>query len=483
MIFDYNNRSGAADIGGSALFSEARMEFNTTGVDWKAGSVPDTQDPNILIISYLGNQSNGADPVYDRMYVALIDASGTMGPIVYNPDLASNRHTYWQDWMIRFSDLKGATALDFTHDVNLLIGFGLRCNPQWVFGGIPGGLGMVRFDNIRVSKPFCNPLLGQPSADFSGNCEVNMVDLDLFINDWMLKTEVNSFPDANEPCVAPLLWYKFEEVAGGIADNSGSLGTPGDANVELNDVSYSYFNPWDAGGRIGRCINLRYGSNQWVNIPSAVLADYATTAKTAFTYCCWIAYDHNYPFDNWNGLFSVAKGTNELIENECPTQILNTTTFTTDIPRARLRATAPAVDISTNRKISDFAIRWNHYAFVLDCDNDVAKIYENGYVIATSTGGAISPPILSDVPSRVAIGSRSGGNWGNWYGKIDDFRFYDRGLDANQIAWIATNGTKSITVPLVERTNLKTGDATEIINFRDYSVLADQWLDAPVLMQ
>jgi hypothetical protein len=311
---------------------------------------------------------------------------------------------------------------------------------------------------------------------------VDINDLDIFLYDWKVESEVNNFPSASEPLPGPILWYQFEETTGRIAVNSGSAGNTYDANVEANYVS-----PWDAGGRIGRCINLPYGSNSFVNVPPAIWSAYGYTGTTgtAFTLMAWIAVDTNWSFTNWNGLFDVAAGSTELIENECPTP-WPPPSQSAGGPKARFRV-GTQVDVTPpyTQRLGDFSKRWNHYAFVVDADNDVAKIYENGSLIAATitAPGSITPPLLSSEPTWFIVGGRFGSNWGMWYGKIDDVRMYNRALDADQIAWIATNGTKTITIPLVERSNFKTGDATEVINFRDFAVLADQWLDAPVLMQ
>jgi hypothetical protein len=174
MVFDYNNTSfNTAD---TMCFSEARMESNPTGVDWTIG------DSDILSISYRGLADNSADnnsgPDYDRMYVAIIDAAGVMGPEVNNPDANAQKQTTWQEWQIPFSELTGATSLDLTRVVNLIIGFGKRCNPPWDLGGTPGGTGRVWFDNIRLYNQYSMAgLQFGPSEGFTNDREVNLADV------------------------------------------------------------------------------------------------------------------------------------------------------------------------------------------------------------------------------------------------------------------------------------------------------------------
>jgi hypothetical protein len=176
MQYDYNN-TGLFEEDPEALmrFSEARLEYNTTGVDWTTG------DSNILSISYIGSAGNSADPTYDRMYVAIRDSTNHLGPIIFNPDANAQKNTTWQEWQIPLSVLSGGTV-DLTHDVNLLIGFGQRCNKKGT--GTPGGAGRVWFDNIRLYQPNCNPTYGL-TADFTDDCKVDIYDVEVLNQEWL----------------------------------------------------------------------------------------------------------------------------------------------------------------------------------------------------------------------------------------------------------------------------------------------------------
>jgi hypothetical protein len=60
---------------------------------------------------------------------------------------------------------------------------------------------------------------------------------------------------------------------------------------------------------------------------------------------------------------------------------------------------------------------------------------------------------------------------------MQDFQVYDYALTAAQIQYLATDGTGSISLPLVSTANLKSSGNpnTEIIDFQDMSVMGDQW--------
>jgi hypothetical protein len=459
MILDYNNTGLIWDC-----FSEGRYNYPAAGVDWTAPNVP-SGPIKLLHVSYKGLANNDADPCFDRMYVKIADANTKprFGPVCYNPDPLAQRTTSWTDWYIKLTDLNSPNPypVDLKHIRYLFLGMGLRCN---IYGSAnPGGHGQVTFDNIWVTQPICNPRYG-PVADFSDDCFVDIADLDLFSTDWLLADTTLSYPDACAPSVAPVLWYNFDETDGNIAHNTGSGGSTYDANVVNRDA-----NTWDANGHIGRCINLTYGKNSCVNIPPAALAPFAPGGPNTpgLTFTVWINLDVNNAITNWNGLIDANGGNSEVIEIEIPTY------QTPQGARARIAAS----DLTaSNRRQGDFGGRWNHYAIVKDADANIMRIYENGARIAEINNANIDTPLLTVVPTLFRVGSRTGDNWGMWAGKIDDFRMYDYALNADQVAWIATNGTGSLYVPLAEPTNLKRGSSPERVDFSDFAVFANQWL-------
>jgi hypothetical protein len=190
MIFHYDNNGTPA---GNDYYSEARFEYNSTGVDWTASGAP-AEPPRILSISYLGSAENSADPNYDRMYAMIQDAAGNRGQVVYNPDANAQKQTTWEDWLIKLSDLNSP-------DVNLrsvrylIIGFGQRCNS--LFSGNPGGEGQVSFDNIRLEQPICIPQYG-PIADFTDDCVVDLADVKVMSQEWLTAgVKADIFIDGN----------------------------------------------------------------------------------------------------------------------------------------------------------------------------------------------------------------------------------------------------------------------------------------------
>jgi len=474
LIIDYNNTGTIYDP-----YTEVRFQYDAGGCDWTAGSVP-AGAPKLLYLTFSGNADNAADPVYDRMYVTIRDDANHQGSVCYNPDGIAQQREVRQDWRIILTDLN-SPSVDLKKIRYFVMGFGDRCNPYG--SGYVGGSGTVIFDNIRLSQPICNERYG-PTADFYDDCFVDSNDLGVFVNDWLLTGTVLSYPDAVPPGVAPVLWYDFNETDGNLVHNTGSGGNAYDANVNMyidgnNRVMHNN-STWDAGGHIGRCINLVYGAQSFVNVPPEVLVPFAdANGPDAITFTCWVNMDAGAVLDvTQPGLISAAdESEHPAAEVLCPT------------PRPPAFAGGPTVWFNMTQWVEtatmrpgDFGGRWNHYAVVKDADANAMSIYHNGAIIALWSSSDVAKPLLATEPVVFKIGARYDdsaqqpfGPWGPWPGKIDDFRMYNYALNANEIAYLATDGTGAIYVPLAEPTNLKSS-TPEIINFGDFAFFANQWL-------
>ena len=177
MQYDYNNS-------GSTYFSwsEARFDCNdgTGGADWTGGgALPDNDKARALAISYTGGPDNDADPNYDRMYVAIEDTAGHFGSIIKNNDPEAQRTSFWKQWNVNLADLNGPCNVSLKAVKYLYLGFGVRGNMV-----TPGGKGTVTFDNIRLYQKRCVPEYG-PIADFTGDCRVDINDLNVFADHWL----------------------------------------------------------------------------------------------------------------------------------------------------------------------------------------------------------------------------------------------------------------------------------------------------------
>ncbi|MHC4642330.1 MAG: hypothetical protein ACYS32_11850, partial [Planctomycetota bacterium] len=68
---------------------------------------------------------------------------------------------------------------------------------------------------------------------------------------------------------------------------------------------------------------------------------------------------------------------------------------------------------------------------------------------------------------------------GYWPGLVDEFRIYGYALSDEEIAYLATDGAASLHIPIPSDADLYKGEApgNQWINLKDYSVLAEQYLD------
>ena len=85
-------------------------------------------------------------------------------------------------------------------------------------------------------------------------------------------------------------------------------------------------------------------------------------------------------------------------------------------------------------------------------------------------------PLFALPVGSFRIGTR-GGNWGMWNGYIQDFQLYDYCLSPAEVAYLATDGTGSVFLPLVTPANLASSGnpLTEKIDFGDIAVMCQQW--------
>ncbi len=158
--------SHAEGVQATAVFSDVTMTGNITGTTFNHEDI--------------GIQSN--DP--ERMYVSLKDGSDQIAT-VYNPDPNAALITSWTEWGqygegIQLTAFTAANpSLNLSDIDTVSLGFGTKG------ATLPGGSGMVFFDDIRLFGSRCITELGQPAGDLSDNCVVDMPDLEIMVDQWL----------------------------------------------------------------------------------------------------------------------------------------------------------------------------------------------------------------------------------------------------------------------------------------------------------
>jgi hypothetical protein len=168
MIYDYDNSFDW----GPGYYSE--IEADTLGLG--AGTDWTILGLKALDLWFYGTVGNAVGPA-DQMYVALKDASGSMAVLPYSGPPANVAIPAWQQWNIRLEDLNDVNLADVN---TMYIGFGIRGNTM-----VPGGSGVVYFDDIRLYPPRCMPWIIKPQGDIDDDCFVCFLDLRIMSRQWL----------------------------------------------------------------------------------------------------------------------------------------------------------------------------------------------------------------------------------------------------------------------------------------------------------
>jgi len=411
------------------FYSEVTRRFNSPQ-DWACAGV------NALELFFYGKPHNGNKGL--MMYITIGD--GDVNTVVpYDGDPNNIKKESWQVWRI---DLRKLTGVNLSNITNISIGMCLGITEP------PGyGTGEVYFDDIILYPSRCLEE-NRPAADFTGDCAVDLEDLEEMTYNW-LDTRYNVY--AVTAPRAPLAWYKFD---GNAQDSTGNAdGEPCGSPSYVPGVygQAIHFDGYkdsvaitDAAGLFSRISNQitiafwQYGADSPHLTDTVCCSNYiygVAGPAIAINLGCW----RNPGKYNW--------------DCGCPWSFDN-----------RLSG--------THRYKSEWAGRWNHWAFVKNCDagpngRGLMQIFLNG-VLYDSRTDANSP--ISAVTSFV-IGS---GWYGGYDGSIDDFRIYDYALSQPEVAYIATNGTGILDQPLMSPADLSSDGR---INLKDFAILADNWLD------
>jgi len=113
---------------------------------------------------------------------------------------------------------------------------------------------------------------------------------------------------------------------------------------------------------------------------------------------------------------------------------------------------------------------WVHYAFVKNANVGSMRIYRNGQKVAERTSTYNSMSSIRDTTFYIGA-KRSHSN--DYIGDMDDFRVYDYALSNEEVAYLGDEGW--LVVPLDSRANLYDDD---VMDFRDFVILASQWLES-----
>ncbi len=456
MKMQYNNAI--------AYHKYSEIDANTTGPrpgNLEIGSDWTRLEVKGLTLFFYGTADNDAN---EQMYVALEDSArnihiskyGTMGE-----DMNDIRQTEWHQWDIPLSDF-GDAGVTLTDVNKVRIGFGDRDNPA------VGGSGTVFFDDIRLYLPKCVPWIVKPEADISNNCIVDFEDVMMLAADWLeygYGTVNATAPDADKL----ILRYQFEDTSGSTITDSTVPAYNGTFFTDVNQV------PAEISGRVdpGKYGNSFHFSvpiaTAGISIPNDVFVDHSLSQE--ITVSMWIKNAHPnetpdagafmWEFRQWDG---------------------NSTS-----------AGARVLAVEVTGRGDDYGFRddddsvwyehdwddhldWQHYAFVRDAD--YLEIYVDGLLESrdNSSGNSMAIPGLLYLGTAAdrAPGNISGMHDG-FTGNVDDFRIYSYALSYSEVVSLADQ--VSVYDAVDSPANLHEPGEEETVDFKDFAVIADGWLE------
>ena len=406
----------------TSIYSEAIHVFEPSQ-NWETTGV------NALELFFYGNRFNSNT----QMYLVLNDGdSETIIP--YSWDANDIRIEEWQPWRI---DLQDFNDLNMNNIESISIGFCSEVDKPHTTGS-----GDILFDDIRLYSSIC---LEEDisTADFDCDCKVGYKDLEEIADNW-LDSEQKQFSVSSPN--APLAWYKFDN------DEQDSAGN---AHGQLNGK------PTYTQGKYGQAISFE-NSGDFVELTNAIYLFSKITQ--GITIAFW-----QYGADSTH-LNDTVCCSNYTYGQSGPTIAINLGCWKQP-GKYHWDCGSPW---SFNNRLSgshrykaEWSGRWNHWAFTKDIVTGTMQIFLNGFLYDSRTG-ANSP--ISGITS-FQIGT---GWYGRYDGLIDDFRIYNYALSQTEAAYIATDGTGIIDVPLVTPADLFND---KHIDFKDFSIFADSWLE------
>jgi hypothetical protein len=414
-------------------------------------------DVRLLTIFFYGQPDNDTNDT-EQMYLGVHDTDGNYAEMRYGEhdgeDMNDRKVKEWQKWDVPLvwytEDSNAAVAADinFASISSVYLGFGNRRNP------VPAGSGTVYFDDLRVSMATCKPEFG-PEADFSGNCIVDIADVQIMGQQW-LEHDVNFADDlgiqVEEPCDANLIGHwKLDEGTGTFAEDSSVNDNNG--ILELTDEG-GYV--W-ATGRLGPSgPNAVEFSGGRVKVPDT---NDLTPDTNQVSVTAWI-----YMRDDMDGDARVVVKGKDDHEPYSMEVDGDDGEFKFEFRDANHH---DHNDYEANDVV--WPNDWIHLAGTYD--GSTIACYVNGQL--GEAKDVNNPYGLARCPEDpgLAIGNEPDANDSAFKGIIDDVRIYNYGLSQAEVGWLATEGTGEFL--LTAPANLLSGEDPEVINFRDFAELVN----------
>jgi hypothetical protein len=416
------------------IYSELRCSFEPVH-DWSK------IDNKILSLYYYGSSMNDSTVKW-----GLSVSDGNNYAIYSHPrdpnapdDPYNLRKEQWQQWVIDLDKVPEAKNVDFNNIKYLYIGF-ISENPN----STNYYSGTIYFDDIVLYSSFC-PQQISPPADFDCDCTVDFKDLDEMADNW-LESGYYVLPVAAP--AEPVSWFKFDGNTYDCINNTFAYIT-GDTFFEEGLFGQAAkFDGYDDDVRVLDAKNI------------------FSKISNAITICFWqkgaasihhidTLFCTNYDYNNCNPAIAINLG----IWKEPGRYNWDCGSPQAGPIKNRLSG--------NHRYTQNWQQQWNHWAFTKNATTGMMQIFLNGKLIDSRTDS--NSPITN--VEYFLIGS---GWYGGYDGLIDDLQIFNYALSAPEIAYTATHGTGIFDLPLPTQADI---DKDNIVNFRDFAILAEHWLN------
>jgi hypothetical protein len=434
-------------------YSEVRANMADIGVD------PDWSAAKALSIWFYGDADN--DPC-EPMYVKLTDGASASDTVEYNGAKADIKKEEWQEWAI---DLSLFSGINMANISKITIGIG--------DGSQAANDGVIYIDDIALCASKC--VLSERDTDFAlidfaplgysacGDCIVDNRELAVLADTWLAEDDVVATQNPSE--VNLVAYYPLDE-----GDGNDTEDFAGDHNgILADDVS------WITPGFVGSsAIHVPHTAGSRVDINNwNPVGNWDPDANTGdLTLAVWA---------KWAGKTGETQG---LIGKRDDFWDANSRMFGLEITAWPFATTSMLAlrgntDVASGNITMDrYLGRWTHLAATVD--GNAATLYINGEEVASGTF-TFDP----NTDASMAIGNVCGVNAGNttqtFNGDLDEVRIYNRALTAAEVAYIADttplDGELHVPVPSAAELYDKEPIGQQIINFRDFAMIANRWLD------
>ena len=462
LMFQYN---GIDKKLGS--FIDADTADLEVGSDWTHGGV------KALQMVFMGQAGNSAT-ANDKMWVELEDTSSITGIVIYDGDPNDVKEDIWHEWAIDLGSFD-ACGVTLSNVGKISIGFGGAKAGQ----STKSGTGTVYFDSVELVAPYCRTEM--VATDITGDCVTDNWDLQIMGRDWLVY-DYNFI--AAEPCDANLIgWWKFDEGTGATTVDSSSNNNDGNI-IEASWTTGHPNDPCDSA--------LDFDGDGFATFDTVVCAvregntpgTYPAVLMPAnFTISCWTNLDSFDYFGAFvtNGIDSGG--------DECGFFLFNDGYDGDENFGLAIRTENEADIVYYVETASIYETKtWYHLAATYD--GNYASVYVDGQLAAgpMDVGGPIRwiSDVSGNLPENFVIGAWLDVGYELYVeGVIDEVRYYDYALPQGEIAVLAgiVTAGESVYQPVPSLANLTDPEAPLLrkVNFNDYGIFADHWLEGPVL--